>query len=74
MITTSQLGSQPQQKPRRLPSPEQQAKMLGLELHPEPCPKCGGPRWLKRAPCWLEKAGFKRAAKCLRCGLTRGVA
>lgn len=75
MITTGSLKMQIK-APHRPPSLQDQMKALALfniEGHTEPCPKDGAPMYLKRAPCWLEKAGFKRAAKCLRCGYQKGI-
>lgn len=36
------------------------------------CGACGGPVFLKSAPCFIRKKGFTRAIKCLKCGWQKG--
>lgn len=72
MITTGDLKMQAQPEQSKK-TPAQQIEAMGLQLHTESCPRDGTAMFIRRAPCWLEKAGFKRAAKCLRCGHQIGI-
>jgi len=41
---------------------------LGLEMHNEPCRKCGGRMFLRPCPCFARKKGWRTCARCIRCG------
>lgn len=71
MIRTADL-KEPKKPSRDLRSDEELAASLGIVLTEENCPRCGGRLFVKRAPCFLAKYGFRRAVKCLRCAFQEG--
>ena len=73
IITSSGLPAIPQPKPLSRESREEAARSLGLTLHATSCPKCGSEMFLKRAPCFMRKKGFRLAARCISCGHQEGV-
>jgi transposase-like protein len=48
------------------------ARELGIILAKKPCPKCGSRMFVKRAPCFIAKLGYRRAVRCVRCGYQEG--
>lgn len=48
-------------------------RTAGLEIaQGRPCAKCGGPMFIKPAPCFMRKKGWGTCVKCVRCGNTEG--
>lgn len=39
-------------------------KVAGLELAPNPCPKCGGRMFKRPCPCFLARKGWSECARC----------